>query len=50
MFMAFGTTQDTKMVPMNESKTVCKLSTKSADAKRSECDKSRVLRTELSGS
>lgn len=44
LFMAFDTTQNNNIAPMNESDAICKLTTKSATySERSECDKSRIV-------
>ena len=43
LFMAFDTTQDKNLAPMNESDAICKLTTKPATySERSKCDKSRA--------
>lgn len=44
LFMAFDTTKDNNIAPMNESDAICKLTTKCAkNSARSKCDKSSVV-------
>ena len=50
LFMAFDTSQEKNMAPMNESDAICKLTTKFAKySQQSKCDIKRVVGTKPAG-